>query len=85
MLTVSEILSRYGVSSPITSTIEPHRDDQGQWRVKFSGAGAPSVLMDIGGATKLASELHELADIALADRLNAVITTATRYARGRQY
>src|SRR6266404_7300295 len=31
-------LSRYGVSSQITSTIEPYRDDHGLWRVKFGGS-----------------------------------------------
>jgi len=84
MPTVSDILSRYGVSSQITSTIEPHRDDDGQWRIKFSGSGAPSVLMDVGGASKLSIELRNVADADLADRLDAVITTAKRYAAGRQ-
>jgi hypothetical protein len=30
-------LSRYGVSSQITSTLEPYRDDHGLWRVKLIG------------------------------------------------
>jgi hypothetical protein len=85
MPTVTEILSRYGVSSLITSTIEPHRDDQSQWRVKFSGSGAPSVLMDIGGASRLAAELREIAEIALADRLDEAIATTRRYAAGLQF
>jgi hypothetical protein len=84
MQMLAAILSRYGISSAVTSTIDPHRDDWGQWRVKFSGPGAPSVLMDIGGASRLAAELRHNAEVTLADRLDAVVATTRRYARGRQ-
>jgi len=40
--------------------------------------------MDVGGASKLSIELRNVADADLADRLDAVITTAKRYAAGRQ-
>jgi hypothetical protein len=85
MQTTSEILSRYGVSSRITSTIEPHRGKQGQWRIKFSGAGAPCVLMDIGGASRLAIELRQIAETDLADRLDEVLAITRGYARRPQF
>jgi hypothetical protein len=80
-----EILRRYGVSKQVIATLEPHRDDHGLWRVKFSGPGAPSVAMDVGGSVKLAVELREGGMTDLADRLDAVIATTKRFAAGRQY
>ena len=39
MPTLSDVLARYGVSNRTISSIEPHRDDHGLWRIKFGGPG----------------------------------------------
>ena len=49
--TILALLSRYGVLTQITSELEPHRVDQGQWRIKMNGSSTRPVLADIGAAT----------------------------------
>ncbi len=62
MATLSTVLSRYGLFGRITANIEPHRDDQGKWGIKFSAPGDPAgVSIDLGGASKLAAELRGIA------------------------
>jgi hypothetical protein len=82
MATLSTVLSRYGIPGRITASIEPHRDDQGVWGVKFSAPGDPAgVSIDVGGASKLAAELRGIAELALAQRIDAAVSKAQRYAR----
>jgi hypothetical protein len=42
MATLSTVLSRYGLLGRITASIEPHRNDQGNWGIKFSAPGDPA-------------------------------------------
>jgi hypothetical protein len=79
MPTLSDVLARYGVSNRTISSIEPHRDDHGLWRIKFGGPGDPAIMMDIGGAAKLAVELRPI-DEDWAKKLEAAVSTARRYA-----
>jgi len=79
MATLSTVLSRYGISGRITASIEPHRNDQGNWGVKFSAPGDPAgVSIDLGGASNLAAELRGISEIALAERIDAAVLKAKR-------
>jgi len=49
------------------------------WRIKFGGPGDPAIMMDIGGAAKLAVELRPI-DEDWAKKLEAAVSTARRYA-----
>ena len=85
MATLSTVLSRYGVSSRITVNIEPHRDEQGVWRIKFSAPGDPAgVAVDLGGASRLAAELRNISELDLAARIDDAVAKAKRYARSPQ-
>src|SRR6266571_7315045 len=80
MATLSTVLSRYGLFGRITANIEPHRDDQGKWGIKFSAPGDPAgVSIDLAGASKLAAELRGIAEAPLAER----ITGGSRFRQPR--
>ena len=82
MATLSTVLSRYGLFGRITASIEPHRNDQGIWGIKFSAAGDPAgVSIDLGGASKLAAELRGISESALAKRIDDAVSRAKRYAK----
>jgi hypothetical protein len=82
MPTLSQVLSRYGVSSRMTASIEPHRDDQGIWRIKFSAPGHPAgVSVDVADASKLAADLRGISEMALAERIDSAVAQAKRYAK----
>jgi hypothetical protein len=82
MATLSTVLSRYGISSRITASIEPHRNDQGIWGIKFNAPGDPAgVSIDLGGASKLAAELRGIAEAPLAERIDDAVSRAKRYAK----
>jgi len=82
MPTLSQVLSRYGISNRILVSIEPHRDDQGMWRIKFSAPGNPAgVSMNISGASRLAAELKGISEIALAERIDAAVSMAKTFAK----
>jgi hypothetical protein len=82
MATLSTVLSRYGISSRITASIEPHRNDQGHWGIKFTAPGDPTgVSIDLGGASKLAAELRGIAETTLAKRIDDAVSRAKRYAK----
>lgn len=52
--------------------VEPHRDDFGLWRIKFTAPGDAAAMMDIGGASKLAAELYPV-DKEFAEKLEEVV------------
>src|SRR5712692_9708820 len=82
MATLSTVLSRYGLFGRITANIEPHRDDQGKWGIKFSAPGDPAgVSIDLAGASKLAAELRGIAEAPLAERIDDAVSRAKRYAK----
>jgi hypothetical protein len=82
MATLSTVLSRYGISSRITASIEPHRNDQGKWGIKFSAPGDPAgVSIDLVVASKLAAELRGISETALAGRIDDAVSKAKRYAK----
>jgi hypothetical protein len=82
MATLSTVLSRYGISGRITASIEPHRNDQGNWGIKFSAPGDPAgVSIDLGGASNLAAELRGIAETTLAGRIDDAVSKAKRYAK----
>jgi hypothetical protein len=82
MATLSTVLSRYGLLGRITASIEPHRNDQGIWGIKFSAPGDPAgVSIDLGGASKLAAELRGIAETTLAKRIDDAVSKAKRYSK----
>jgi hypothetical protein len=77
MPTLSQVLSRYGVPSRLLATIEPHRDHQGIWRIKFGAPGNPAgVSLDLDGASKLARELRGISEMILAERIDTAVLRA---------
>jgi len=82
MPTLSQVLSRHGVPPRLVANIEPHRDDQGVWRIKFTAPGNPAgVTVDVDGASKIAAELRSISELAIAERIGAAVSKARNFAR----
>src|SRR2546429_6159777 len=82
MPTLTQTLSRYGISGRDTKNVEPRRDGQGVWRIKFSAPGDPTgVLVGCEDALRLADALRFLSDAALADRIVTAVAKAKRFTR----
>ena len=80
MLTRAAVLERFGLPDRSAFGMEPHRDDQGIWRIKVSHEGDPAILMSQGLATRLADVIRSV-DRHLADQIDACIEKARRYSK----
>jgi hypothetical protein len=80
MPTLSQLLACHGIAPSLTTNIEPHRDHQGVWGIKFSAPGKPAgVLMDLANATTLAGELRTISAHAIAERIDTAASKAKRF------
>jgi hypothetical protein len=77
---IALVLKQFGVASTQFS-VEPHRlDVSGLWHLKITAEGNPTLMMDIGGATKLAIVLRDAGADDMANDLERQIEKARRYA-----
>lgn len=60
MLTRAGILESFGLPDRDAFEIEPHRDDQGIWRIKVSHEGDPNIHMSPGHAKNLVDVIRSL-------------------------
>ena len=77
MLTRAAILESFGLLDRDAFEIEPHRDDQGVWRIKVSHEGDPAIHMSQGHATSLVDVIRSV-DPHLADQIDACLEEARR-------
>ncbi|WP_082512509.1 hypothetical protein [Afipia sp. Root123D2] len=59
--------------------VEPHRNRQGVWRIKFCYADRKPLSMSSIQASALAGNLHQISEIQLADGINGAVRSAGRY------
>ena len=63
---------------PIT-LIEPHRNREGVWRIKFCYADDEPLSMSSVQASALAGNLHQMGEAQLADEIDDAVRSAKRY------
>ena len=80
MLTRAAVLERFGLPDRSAFEMEPHRDDQGIWRIKVSHKGDPAILMGQGHASRLADEIRSV-DRHLTEQIDACLQKARRYSK----
>ena len=59
--------------------IEPHRNQEGLWRIKFCYADDEPLSMSSAQASALADSLHQMGEAKLADEINDAVRSAKRY------
>jgi hypothetical protein len=79
MMTLSALLFANGLPNLPVLLIEPHRNRQGSWRIKFTYDSSEPLSMATDQATAMASGLHQIGEVDLADEIEAALTTAKRY------
>ncbi len=80
MLTLPALLFENGLPNLPVSLIEPHRNHGGVWRIKFSYETSEPLSMSAVQASTMASCLHEIGEVELADEIDGAIRSAARYA-----
>lgn len=79
MLTLSALLFANGLPNLPVLLIEPHRSHRGVWRIKFSYETGEPFSMATAQASTMATSLHAIGEVDLAEEIDSAITTATRY------
>ena len=74
MATLSGLLFENGLPNLPVVLVEPHRNHGGVWRIKFNYE------MSTVQASMMASCLHEIGEVELADEIDDAIKSAARYA-----
>jgi hypothetical protein len=80
MSTLSALLFENGLPNLPVLLIEPHRNHGGVWRIKFSYETAEPLSMSTIQASTMASRLHKIGEVELADEIDEAIRNAMRYA-----
>jgi hypothetical protein len=73
------LLSENGLPGLATSSIEPHRQGFGQWRIKFSYFDSEPLSMSSAQASSMASRLHQIGEAEMADEIDTAVARAQRY------
>jgi len=79
MRALSAVLFENGLPNLPISLIEPHRNQQGVWRVKFSYESNEPLSMERGQASNLVLRLQELGEADLAGEIDDAVQRAQRY------
>jgi hypothetical protein len=79
MSSLSALLSENGLPDLPVLLIEPHRNHGGEWRIKFSYETGEPLSMSAVQASTMASCLHRIGEVELADEVDDAIKTAVRY------
>ena len=80
MVTLSALLFEYGLPDLPVLLIEPHRNRGGVWRIKFSYETDEPFSMSAVLASTMASRLHVIGEVELAEEIDGAIKSASRYA-----
>jgi len=80
MLTLSALLFENGLPNLPVLLVEPHRNHGKVWRIKFSYEACDPLSMSAAQASTMASCLHKIGEVELADEIDGAIKSAVRYA-----
>jgi hypothetical protein len=80
MVTLSALLLENGLPNLPVLLVEPHRNREGVWRIKFSYDTAEPLSMSTVQASTMASRLNNIGEVELADEIDDAIKSAVRYA-----
>lgn len=80
MQTLSAILFQNGLPDLSVSLIEPHRNLEGVWRIKFCYEPAQPLSMDSVRASNLVALLRNMGEADLALEIDDAVQRARRYA-----
>jgi hypothetical protein len=80
MFTLSALLFENGLPNLPALLIEPHRNHRGVWRIKFCYETGEPLSMSAVQASTMASCLHKIGEVELADEIDGAIKSAVRYA-----
>jgi hypothetical protein len=79
MTSLSLLLFQNGLPDLPVVLIEPHRNSDGIWRIKFCYDANQPLSMSSPQASSLAIDLHQIGEDLLAYEIDAAVTSATRY------
>jgi hypothetical protein len=79
MTSLSILMCENGLPDLPVVLIEPHRNSNGYWRIKFSYDADQPLSMSSEQATLLATDLHRIGENELAGEIDEAVTNATRY------
>jgi hypothetical protein len=80
MFMLSALLFENGLPNLPVLLIEPHRNHGGVWRIKFRYDTGEPLSMSAVQASTMASCLHKIGEVELADEVDGAIRSAVRYA-----
>lgn len=78
-VTRSNLLFSNGLPDLPVLLIEPHRNREGIWRIKFCFETEPPLSMSAVQASEMASDLNQIGEVELADEISVAVKSATRY------
>ena len=76
---ISALLLENGLPDLPVLLIEPHRNQGGAWRIKFSYETGEPISMSAVQASTMAFSLHKIGEAELADEIDGAIKSAVRY------
>ena len=79
MLTLSRLLLDNGLPDQPILLIEPHRNNLGIWRIKFSYDDVEPLSMNAEQASEMAVRLHQVGQDELACEIEAAVGRAKHY------
>ena len=80
MVTLPALLFENGLPDLPVLLIEPHRGQEGAWRIKFSYETSEALSMSAVQASTIASRLHQIGATELAGEIDVALESAARYA-----
>jgi hypothetical protein len=76
---LSILFSEKGLPDLPITLVEPHRNREGIWRIKFCYADGEPLSMSSIQASELATNLHHMGEAQLADEIDDAVKSAKRY------
>ena len=73
------LLSENGLPGLATSSIKPHRQGFGPWRIVFSYEHNEPLSMSSAQASEMALRLHHIGEADMADEIDTAVARAQRY------
>ena len=75
---LSVLFSENGLPDLAIILIEPHRNQEGAWRIKFYADDEPLSMSSVQ-ASAMAGNLHQMGEAQLADEIDDAVRSAKRY------
>jgi hypothetical protein len=79
MVALEALLLTNGLLVQPILLVEPHRNHQGVWRIKFSYEDFEPLSMETRQASQLAISLHQIGEDELAGEIDEAVGRATHY------